>query len=257
MRNKSDHIQVIQCTEPAIASLSEDLPTDTPVVMILPRHHATVRLVEFPSQDPSEVAQMAALAAEEMVPFSTDEIALSSVILTTLPAGASHVLIAIAHLGVVEQHLQQLRTAGYEAQSLYLSTACLLAAIENSAQLSSDSPQAFVHIERNSMDIIVMGDGRLRYNRGIEISNTTGITVEEIELALRSYTRESGSSIPRSKYIFHQPLTCRKNFGMPVRPESPGARTKISQKTYPCFPKGLRYWRLRIHRRSLTYYPNH
>ena len=141
MRNKNEHIQVVQCSEHAIATLHQPPQIDGLVVTILPRHHATVRVVELPSQDPAEIAQMATLSAEEMVPFSKDEIVLSSTILTKLPGGASQVLIAIAHLDVIEQHIQRLRDLGIEAQALYLSTACLLAALVK-LPTKSDTPTA-------------------------------------------------------------------------------------------------------------------
>ena len=197
MRHSMSNIRVIKCSTHAIDSLRDHPTSDGSVVAVLPRHHATLRLIELPSQDPVEIEQMAALSATEMVPFDKDEMVLSTAILKKISTNASQVLIAIAHLDVVEQQLELLRAAGIEPQALYLSTTCLLSAIHERPGSNSESPTAYAHIEQDSLDFLVLENGLLRYNRGVEINAAqSNEVITAIEQAIRIYSRENGGLNP-------------------------------------------------------------
>ena len=170
MRNSSEHIEFVSSTKLGLLNRKLSPSAQSTVVSHIPRHSVTVRLVELPSQDSSEITQMAALASEEMVPFSSDEIVRSSVILKKLDGGKSQVLIAIAHLDVVEQHLSRLREVQLTAKSLFLSTACITAALSESQP--SDASLVHIHLEPDSLDILALENGLLRYSRGIELNST-------------------------------------------------------------------------------------
>ena len=191
MRSSSEHIQVVLGDRVSLDSLNEHPPTQSKAVSVLPRHHATVRVVELPSQNPAEIDQMAGLAAEEMVPFSSDEMVLTSTILSKSDGGKSKVLIAIAHLDVVEQHLEHLRSAGLDIRALYLSTSCLMASLLEKKPHSYSS--VHIHLDAASLDLVVLREKELLYNRGVELNTSSPESIlDAMESALRSYSREQG-----------------------------------------------------------------
>jgi hypothetical protein len=233
LRHNNAHIHVLQCTEKAIScfwarqgsagvvvekhitrhgdwplsdgSLQRALVefsetnnlTNARVVTILPRHCATVRILELPSHDAEEVAGMVELSADEIVPFSADEIVVSSCIIKKLPNEHSQVLATVVHQDVLEEHLSLFQAAGIAPEHIYLSTACMLAALEYPT-VNSDGITAYGHASGFSFELLALDAGALLHTRGFE-SGTQDVS--QVTDALRSLEREHPKSQGSTVYL--------------------------------------------------------
>ncbi len=110
---------------------------DGPCHTILPRHEATLRILNLPTQNADEIASMVALSASEWVPYPIEEMLLTHQCLAHLPSGESRVLVVLVRNATLDAHLAALNAEGLEPAQIYLSTACLVAAT-STMNLSGD-----------------------------------------------------------------------------------------------------------------------
>lgn len=170
--------------------------TNARVVTVLPRHCATVRMLELPSQDLEEVRGMVELSADDLVPYSVDEIVVSSCIVRALPDEQSQVLAAVVHRDVLDEQLALYQGAGIAPESIFLSTACLLAALEYPTA-HDDGIGLFGHAGADSVELLATDDGQVLYTRGLE-ADMSGIEVDT------SDTNEISSLIQRAYLDFER-----------------------------------------------------
>ncbi len=169
------------------------------VFSVLPRHEATLRVLELPSQLDDELDGMVRLGAEDIVPFPLEELVTGHCILEKLANGSSRVLVAVVHRDVIEKHLGVLRGAGLVPEQIFLSTDCLMAAAK---EAGSTGLEAFVHLSPGGIEVLVLRDGQFAYGRGIvaDLARTgSGMDegaraelVSEVRASLSTYQRESG-----------------------------------------------------------------
>lgn len=145
---------------------SEHGLAESEVASIIPRHEATVRVLQLPSRDPVEIAGMVSLSAPDLVPYSPEEIVVSSCILQARPDGESDVLVAVVHNEVVHEQLRILRAAGLEPKHILLSTACLLTALR-AAEYEHDGCFALANLASEGLEVLVMRGENLEYTRGV------------------------------------------------------------------------------------------
>lgn len=173
-------------------------PACLAVTTVLPRHQATLRFLEVPSQDSTEIASMVALAAEDFAPYPLDQLMVRHHIVDRLPTGSSRIVVVLVHSDVVEKHLTLLRDAGFEAEHIAFSTACYHAAVA----ASPDAPEGrfgLVCIAEDAVELLVMNEDRLEFSRGFShhapwaLEDATGraALAYEIRDALAAYRRES------------------------------------------------------------------
>ena len=165
---------------------------------VLPRHEATVRVLELPSQSDDEIEGMVRLSAEEIVPFPVEELVTGHCILETLAQGSSKVLAVVVHRDVMDAHLQVLKSAGLVPEQILLSTDCLMAAARES---NSQGSEAFVHLSPGGIEILMLDDGRFAYGRGIatehlwdESEGAGEELASEVRASLTAHRRDSGDA---------------------------------------------------------------
>ena len=168
---------------------------------VLPRHEATLRVLELPSQSDEELEGMVRLGAEEIVPFPLEELVTGHSILEKLAHGSSRVLAVVVHRDVIEAHLRVLKAAGLAPEQIFLSTDSLMAAAK---EAGSPGLEAFVHLSPGGIEVLVLKDGQYAYGRGIAAENAwTGPEmdeaaraelVSEVRASLSTYQRESGEA---------------------------------------------------------------
>ena len=173
------------------------------VYTILPRHDMTARILEMPSQDRAELANMLSLSAEEYVPFPADELVIDHSVIELLPDGRSRVLVVFAHRDVVETHLKLLQEARIDPDQVFLSTACLASAAIAAAG-GQDERRALVNLASGGLEVVVTKGKRLEYGRAVastqdwdlnrEGTSRTEVIEElavEVRASLTAYRRES------------------------------------------------------------------
>jgi len=170
------------------------------VYTVIPRHEMTARILELPSQDLAEVANMVRFSADEYMPYPVEELVINQQILALLPDGQARVLAIFAHRDVIGAHLDHLSQAEIEPAQIFLSTTCL-------ASVAATAPQpgsyALVHLASGGLEIIIMNGSSLEYNRAVGLSldwndtdNLTDLVNElavEIRATLSSYRHETNA----------------------------------------------------------------
>ncbi len=171
------------------------------VYTVLPRHEMTTRFLRLPTQDPDEVANMVRLTAEEHVPFALADLIVDHAVLQHLPDGESRVLAVYAHREVVDHHLRILHAAGVEPEQIYLSSSCVATAALATAG-ARDERLAVVSLASGGMEVVVVGEGRVEYGRGVAADFDWSLGGDraddaaeelktEVRASLSAYRRES------------------------------------------------------------------
>jgi len=184
-------------------SLSED-----GVCTVLPRHDMTVRILSLPTQSAAEVDSMVRLSAEEYVPYPVHELVIDQSIIHKTSDGSSTVLAVFAHRDIVEAHAEVLRAAGIEPDHIYVSTSCLISAVQASRMPAER--YALVNLAAGGLEVLVFQGSKVLYGRGVaspcdwrELSNDESPAKEElaaeVRASLAAYRRDSedGESVER------------------------------------------------------------
>lgn len=236
MRHKSNHILALQCSEHHISALrartgksgvtltdhvveeghwpQEDGSlqrkliemaeahafADNRIVSIIPRHLATVRVLELPATDPAEIQGMVTLSAEEWVPFNADEIVVSSCIIRMIDDSHTQVLAVVVPQTTIDEHIQTLASAGLEPEHIYLSTACMLAALE--FPIPHSETALYFHRSGRDLETLALRDSGIEFSRGsiCDDLNAEGIA-NGIRENLGIYQRESGDHDLEHRYF--------------------------------------------------------
>jgi len=136
--------------------------------LVLPRHEITSRIVTFPSQNIDEIKNMVALSAEEYVPYSSDEIQTSQMILEQLPNDESKVFIAIAHRDLIDEKINILREIGLEPLGILVSTGLIA---DTAIPLAKDKLHTgnigIVHLALGGIEFAIFHNNRLQFSRGV------------------------------------------------------------------------------------------
>ena len=93
-----------------------------PVIACLPRQAVNLRMLELPSTDPHEIADMVDLQVGKQTPYSKDEIVSDYKILGSGRSGYSRVMLVIVQRGVLRQRFSVLEEAGVEVQRMSVSS---------------------------------------------------------------------------------------------------------------------------------------
>lgn len=145
------------------------------VVYVFPRHLASVRTIELPTQDDAEVRSMVALNAEEWVPFNPDEVVIASAITRTSGSEHSNVLAAVVPESTVEEHMHLLRGAGIEPDHIFLSTGCLFAALEYPSSHTENA--LYFHQSGDRVEGLALHNGDITYTRGAEAQDDSDASI--------------------------------------------------------------------------------
>ncbi|MDP2981103.1 MAG: hypothetical protein Q8N67_03455, partial [Candidatus Omnitrophota bacterium] len=98
-----------------------DKPKD---IIIIPRHQVTLRFIEVPSIDPSELKSMVEFQALKELPYSKEEIITGFRNLGSYKKGFSYIMLAIAKRQLIEEMIAQRgskpENIRLETESLYL-----------------------------------------------------------------------------------------------------------------------------------------
>lgn len=166
------------------------------IFTVLPRHEATLRTMDFPSQLNSELTGMVHFAAEEIVPYPIDEVVTGYTVLDSLEDGSSRLLVAVVHQPTITAHMDLLHAAGLRPEHIFLSTSCLLAALSG----SSDSAHGVVQVSPGGVEFLVARGGAYAFGRAAPSHESWigdgahGVMLEEISGEIRDslgvYRRE-------------------------------------------------------------------
>ncbi len=139
---------------------------DRDFIAVIPRHHATLRILTLPSREPAEIASMVSLAAEDLAPYPREQLVVQHRILSALESGESRVLVVLLHRGVIQQQVERLSAAGLEPKHIFFSTACLHA-VACASPTAPTGRYALACVSADAVEVLVIENGILEFSRGV------------------------------------------------------------------------------------------
>jgi len=184
---------------------------------ILPRYEMTARVIELPTQEPDEIRSMIALSAEEYVPFAASDLVMDQCTIGTTDQGEARVLAVFAHKDVVETHLRMLSGAGIEPTRIFVSTACLLAAVQQ-GKPGNQERLALLDLTGGGIEAVIVNGDRFEYGRAVAATHDWDLqgpggdeAAEELLIetrqSLSAYRRESEDGQGIDSIYLSSPLT--------------------------------------------------
>lgn len=138
------------------------------VLACLPRQAANIRLLELPSTDPSEIADMVDLQAGKQTPYSQDEIVSTYRIIGAGREGYTRIMLVIVQRPALRQRFALLEDAGIDVGQMTVSTEAVL---NWQRQSGAGGPGAFALLDVDSgcSDFMVFSPKGLVFTRSILI----------------------------------------------------------------------------------------
>jgi Tfp pilus assembly PilM family ATPase/Tfp pilus assembly protein PilN len=142
-------------------------PGKLPVLAYLPRQMVNIRMLELPSTNPDEIADMVDLQAGKQTPYSKDEIVSDYRIVGTGREGYTHVMLAIVQRSVIRQRFHVMEEAGIEVDRMSVSSEGLLNWLEVVSGDQGDGGVAILDVDSYYSDFSVVAGGKMVFTRSI------------------------------------------------------------------------------------------
>lgn len=147
------------------------------VILVVPRQAVTAKNIRLPSQNLTEISEMAGFQAAKQIPYPKEEIIYGFNVTGIDDEGYSKVLLVICHRDMVERPIRILNKCGLKPAKVTLSSFGLLNWLNSNADLekkSSDAPLILADCDFDSSDIAVVYKGKLVYTRGLTFGSGYG-----------------------------------------------------------------------------------
>jgi Tfp pilus assembly PilM family ATPase len=176
------------------------------VIMYIPRNSVSVRIMEFPSTNRREIADMVSLQVRRQIPYAKEEIISTYRVIDGEREGYTKVLLVIASRKLVDDHLNILQKYGIHIERISMSSEAVLGWF-NVAYMSdprladtfaSDNVVVLVDVDYNYSDFIIIKKKKLVFTRNILIGANQLLTdetshnkfIEEIRHSIEFYQNE-------------------------------------------------------------------
>jgi len=152
------------------ATLKDGKFAKIPVTACLPRQAVTVRMLELPSTDLEEIADMVDLQVGKLTPYSKEEIIFDYMVFGAARNGYTKVLVAIVQRSTLRQRFYVLEEAGVSVQRMTVSSEGLLNwyALSSVARVSG-GVVILLDVDSLHTDCTIIADGALVSTRCISI----------------------------------------------------------------------------------------
>lgn len=137
------------------------------VIGVIPREQVLTRVVQFPSAEAAELAQMVGLYAKAQLPYPGDQVIVDFQILSQ-QEGFSTVMLVACQRETIERMLAVLRGAGLSPSSLTVSAWGVLGWYQRALQVdASREPTLAVVVDDTRTDLVLIGQGRVLSSRSV------------------------------------------------------------------------------------------
>lgn len=177
------------------------------LIVSIPRHKVTLRFIRIPSTNEKEIRNIVELQTLKELPFSKEEIVSDYVVSEVTSDGYAQVLIVIVHKQEIDFYLNLLRQAGLETERMTFSTEGLALWYRRTScgersrtteYRPSNNCLILVELDADNTDIVILGNARIKFSRGISLglSDLTenpqleGKLSEEIIRTIEAYKRQ-------------------------------------------------------------------
>jgi len=202
------HLEKFDSLDDTVAkSLSEAVSrlkvAKIPVIACLPRQMVNIRMLELPSTDPMEVADMVDLQVGKQTPYSKDEIVSDYRIVGSQREGYSRVMLAIVQRSALRHRFHILEEAGLDVKRMTVSSEGLLNWAAAGVGGGRDGAAAVLDTDSFYSDFAVVADGQLAFTRSILVGANQLLDdpekwqkkiLAEVKRSLEIYQGESGGA---------------------------------------------------------------
>lgn len=165
--------QIKESVSDAISKIFRDLKLNKNTVLAcIPRHLVTVRILELPSTDPKEIADMIELQIGKQTPYAKEEIVFSHRIIDAEREGYTKVMLVIAMRSLIKERVVALEKVGIDARRACLSSEGVYSwfgGVELPRLQDDSGAIIIVDIDSNYSDFIVVYKGRFSFTKNILI----------------------------------------------------------------------------------------
>lgn len=209
-------------------------PASGDVVVAIDRERCSLRMVELPTDDESELPDMARLAAQRDTPAEAGALVVDIVARST-GERSTKALLATAPERSIELLRQLAAAAGYRAARITprtLGTACLLRVPQGETAVT-----VAVDLSGDAVELVVVDEGGMRHSRGVRVDR------DDYDAALVSETKRSwaawrlgAAEVPlarivvmgdaRSSELIRESLA--DSFAAPIDRFTPGPRLRVA-----------------------------
>ncbi|MEI6564557.1 MAG: pilus assembly protein PilM [bacterium] len=172
-------------------------------VVCLPRQAVNVRLIDLPSGDHQEIADMVDLQIARQTPYSRDEIVFDYRLFRAEKEGYTRVMLVIAQTGLVRQKIRLLEDAGLSVGLVTTTTDGWVAALQAGklafAQQAAGAV-AFLDVDITTSDLVVLNHGVPLFSRSVSVganqllagdAPSRAKAIQEIGMALETFRNET------------------------------------------------------------------
>lgn len=165
--------QIKESVSDAISKIFRDLKLNKNTVLAcIPRHLVTVRILELPSTDPKEIADMIELQIGKQTPYAKEEIVFSHRIIDAEREGYTKVMLVIAMRSLIKERVVALEKVGIDARRACLSSEGVynwFSGVELPRLQDDSGAIIIVDIDSNYSDFIAVYKGRFSFTKNILI----------------------------------------------------------------------------------------
>lgn len=163
------HLEKLSSIADAASALSKAIKAKKfagiPVVASLPRQVVNIRMLELPSEDPDEVADMVELQVGKQTPYSRDEITSGYRSFPSDRPGYTRVMLAIVQQSALRQRFSILEEAGVEPARMTVSLEGMLSWARSS--IGTGGCVALLDVDSTCTDIVVMSGDGIAFSRTV------------------------------------------------------------------------------------------
>jgi len=151
------------------------------IIVIIPRHLVTVRMLEFPSTNEVEISNMVSLQVGKQTPYSKEEIVFTHMMAGTLKEGYSRVMLVIARRNIINERVDVLQKAGISIDKVAVSSEGVFHWLnlsyasemedkdEENLEATTENINVVIDIDSSSSDLMVVRKERFVFTRNISI----------------------------------------------------------------------------------------
>lgn len=205
--------QIKESVSDAISEIFRNLRLNRNNVFVcIPRHLVTVRILDLPSTDTKEIADMIELQIGKQTPYAKEEIIFSHKIIDTEREGYTKAMLVIARHSLIKERLAALEKLGIDARRTALSSEAVynwFSAVELPRIQTDSGAVIIVDIDSNYSDFIVAHKGKFSFTKNVLIGANNLIDergryeekfIEELSRSMDLYYEEA-KGLKASKLI--------------------------------------------------------
>lgn len=184
------------------------------VVLCIPRHLMTIRVLDLPSTDPGEINDMINLQVGKQTPYSKDSIVFAHKTMLGARQGYTKVMLAVAHRNIVNERIETLKNAGIHTSKVSVSSEGVYNWFELSYmhQIKPSDAETVIllDIDSNYSDFIALRNGKMVFTKNLFIGANhladrsepwTDRLIEELKRCVKRYYVEERNTRIAKMYL--------------------------------------------------------